>query len=188
MLPALSRWVELVTLRGAAPGRQRAACLYVGCPGDQFCDQAGVCVARKADGADCSLNPECGPNSQCVFDLADPLANRYTCRSIRRLGESCEPGKLDCRVGGGYCALATRTCERLRAENMPCDEMMFSSEEPEAILGDDCQLAFECRGNAPEICQPRRKIGEVCERTVHCEAGFCKDGFCAPYSFAICSS
>lgn len=183
------------------------SCVALGAAGDRCandedcvrgfaCNSGSVCFARKAIGADCSGDGECGEDDVCVDSkCAAPAPLGQACASRFDTTGTCAPGGWCRDATGGSCNSDMCQCTAVGNSGQPCAN---------AIDGPSCTGELLCVNSAcspggaanaacapdnpcavgqrcvADRCQPVKKAGESCGSTGQCPLLFHCDGVCKP--------
>ena len=173
------------------------------CLGNQYCDRGWLtvgknqCVARKAYGAGCSRDEQCGTGRVCQ---GKPLGKCITPNSVGIAGrcikdQECTTGSCD-KDGRCQCR-ADNDCNG----NQYCDKGWLTVGKNQCVAfkayGANCSRDDQCR--SPSICKgwPAGKcitedslnLGARCIKDAECKTGSCdKDGRCQCKKSSDCGS
>ncbi|MCC7380844.1 MAG: hypothetical protein IT384_03390 [Deltaproteobacteria bacterium] len=142
------------------------------CPGGTYCSsQTGHCEAALPEGSPCASGSY---ELQCAgYDVGCPRETPdATCTRLRRIGETCQPGKGEC-VFYYPCAVqpdGSFICSLFASLGQPCNEHQL---EPLFCRDGRCSNAM-----GPGTCIPRTPIGEPCTSHDECQDFVCDQGIC----------
>ena len=176
-----------------AASQEGQSCQTVPCAiPDLYCETTSTtCVARKADGENCSEANACR-SFYCEDGICSPAG--------RDEGESCDQLTTFCRVNL-FCKRADSnsegSCEKWLDQGAPCFESTDSgcrfglvcsagSCQPAPQVGESCDdTKMRCAPNADlycgqdNICQKKKPVGETCQLSVECAFDHaCIDDIC----------
>jgi hypothetical protein len=168
----------------AAPVRAQvgASCEAARCVDAAFCDEAALCVARKAAGGTCIVSDNCQFGLDC-----DPDGS---CGALPALGEPCAGA---CRDQGTTCSPISQTCVAVALAGAPCAmssdcSVFYVCDATKhcglgVALGEPCSVGQHCAdpgafcaaapGESLGVCAPARQVGEPCTQSTDCATQTC---------------